>query len=88
MIVTKQENWWKTIALLKSLEQVTGYNFVDRIPSSCVNWAINWHKGVGGVQLSAFSSVSQPPGRGPVPGPGFNYTGPREVFLEFVILVF
>ena len=24
------------------------------------------------------SSVSQPPGRGPVPGPGINYTGPRE----------
>ena len=35
-----------------------------------------------------YSSVSQPPGRGPVPGPGINYTGPREVVLEFVILVF
>jgi len=34
------------------------------------------------------TSVSQPPGRGPVPGPGINYTGPREVLLEFVILVF
>jgi len=33
-------------------------------------------------------SVSQPPGRGPVPGPGINYTGLREVLLEFVILVF
>ena len=33
-------------------------------------------------------SVSQPPGRGPVPGPGINYTGSREVLLEFVILVF
>jgi hypothetical protein len=31
-----------------------------------------------------YSSVSQPPGRGPVPGPGINYTGPRE----FVNLVF
>ena len=30
---------------------------------------------------------SQPPGRGPVPSPGINYTGPREVLLEFVILV-
>ena len=30
----------------------------------------------------------QPPGRGPVPGPGINYTGPREVLLEFVILIF
>jgi len=27
-------------------------------------------------------------GRGPVPGPGINYTGSREVLLEFVILVF
>jgi hypothetical protein len=35
-----------------------------------------------------YVSVSQPPGRGPVPGPGINYTGPREVLLEFVILVF
>jgi len=33
-------------------------------------------------------SVSQPPGRGPVLGPGIKYTGPREVLLEFVILVF
>jgi hypothetical protein len=33
------------------------------------------------------TSASQPPGRGPVPGPDINYTGPREV-LEFVILVF
>jgi len=33
-------------------------------------------------------SVSQPPGRGPVPGPGINYTGLREVLLEVVILVF
>jgi len=35
-----------------------------------------------------YSSVSQPPGRGPVPGPGINYTGPPEVLLEFVVLVF
>ena len=35
-----------------------------------------------------YSSVSQPPGRGPVPGPGINYTWPREVLLEFVFLVF
>jgi hypothetical protein len=27
----------------------------------------------------SYTSVSQPPGRGPVPGPGINYTGPREV---------
>jgi len=35
---------------------------------------------------SVYYSVSQPPGRGPVPGPGINYTGPRVVLLEFVIL--
>jgi hypothetical protein len=34
------------------------------------------------------SSVSQPPGRDPVPGPGIIYTWPREVLLEVVILVF
>jgi len=33
-------------------------------------------------------SVSQPPDRGPVLDPGINYTGPREVLLEFVLLVF
>jgi len=26
--------------------------------------------------VTFYSSVSQPPGRGPVPGPGINYTGP------------
>jgi len=35
-----------------------------------------------------YTSVSQPPGHSPVPGPDINYTGPREVLLEFVILVF
>ena len=33
-------------------------------------------------------SVSQSPCRGPVPGPGINYTGPREGLLGFVILIF
>jgi len=31
-----------------------------------------------------YSSVSQPPGRGPVQGPGINYTGPREILLELI----
>jgi len=30
------------------------------------------------------NSVSQPPGRSPVPGRGINYTGPREILLELV----
>jgi hypothetical protein len=38
--------------------------------------------------LIIWTSVSQPPGRGPVPSPVINYTGLREVLLEFVILVF
>ena len=33
-------------------------------------------------------SVSQPLDRGPVPGSGINYTGPREILLELFILVF
>ena len=28
-----------------------------------------------------YVSVSQLPGRGPVPGPGINYTGQREILL-------
>ena len=37
---------------------------------------------------SVYTSVSQPPDRGPVQGPDINDTGPREILLEFVILVF
>jgi len=40
------------------------------------------------ISCCVYSSVSQSPGRGPVPGPGINYSGPREVLLEFVTLVF
>jgi len=43
---------------------------------------------VGRGSSVGIASVSQPPDRGPVPGPGINFTGPREVLLEFVILVF
>ena len=31
-----------------------------------------------------YTSVSQQPGRGTVPGPGINYTGPREILLELI----
>jgi hypothetical protein len=41
-----------------------------------------------GSYQSFYYGVSQPPGRGPVPGPGINYTGQGEVLLEVVILVF
>jgi len=42
---------------------------------------------VQGCTLSftySIKSVSQTPGRGPVPGPGINYTGPREILLELI----
>jgi hypothetical protein len=32
------------------------------------------------------NSVSQPPGRGPEPGPGINYTGPREASENYNML--
>ena len=35
-------------------------------------------------QVLLYNSVSQPPGRGPVPGPGINYTGPREILLQLI----
>ena len=35
------------------------------------------------VFIFAQDVVSQPPGRGPVPGPGINYSGSRDVLLEF-----
>ena len=31
-----------------------------------------------------YTSESQPPGRGPVPCPGINYTGPREILLDLI----
>ena len=34
--------------------------------------------------LYIYTSVSQPPGCGPVPGPGINYTGLREILLELI----
>jgi len=30
-----------------------------------------------------YTNVSQPPGRGPLPGPGINCTWPRVALLEF-----
>jgi len=45
------------------------------------------HSGMINCRVS-LNSVCQLPGRGPVPGPGINYTGPRKVLLEFVILFF
>jgi len=51
------------------------------------NFMFTQHYSSAHVQ-SLKPSVSQPPGRGPVPGPDINYTGPRDVLLEFIILIF
>ena len=40
--------------------------------------------GVSSLHKVLYDSVSEPPGRGPVPGPGINYTGPREILLELI----
>jgi hypothetical protein len=55
---------------------------------NCRRMPLTGHLVAGGETRNVYSSVSQPPGRGPVPRPGINYTGPREVLLEVVILVF
>jgi hypothetical protein len=43
---------------------------------------------VNARNIMTTTSVSQPPGHGPVSGLGINYTDPREVLLKVVILVF
>ena len=65
-------------------------------PYTAILFCLNWKnktscagcKKDSGKGMCVYTSVSQPPGRGPVPCPGINYTGPREILLEFVILVF
>jgi len=53
-------------------------------------WELMWSRRIKLWSLcnSVCDGVSQRPCYGPVPGLGINYTGPREVLLEFVILVF
>ena len=36
------------------------------------------------ANVSVYTNVSQHSARGPVPGPDINYTGPREIFPEFI----
>jgi len=51
--------------------------------------SVFWYKSaVVYIAWVVYISASQPPGHGLVPRPGINYTGPREVLLEFVILFF
>jgi len=47
-----------------------------------------WYGWLPLASLVVYSSVSEPQGRCPVPGPGITHTGPRVVLLEFVISVF
>ena len=35
---------------------------------------------------AAYNSVSQPLGRGPVPGPGINYTGLQEAWGNYIMV--
>ena len=69
--------------------RVTGVEMT--VPVSCIRTfypTVTQRKSGFAQHYVVYTSVYQPPGRGPVPGPGINYTGPREVLLEFVILVF
>jgi hypothetical protein len=52
-------------------------NIVRMTKSRRMKWAR--HVARMGEERCVYSSVSQTPGRGPVPGPGINYTGPQEV---------
>ena len=58
------------------------FNLSSYIADDTSYYMVNAHLNI------LYTSVSKLPGRGPVPGPGINYTGPREILLEFVILVF
>jgi len=80
---TMLEKTYPTICqLLQVLEYCTYSLALDNFAKRCMTLHV-----VITVAL-VYNSISQPPGHGPVPGPGINYTGPREVLLEFVILVF
>jgi len=73
------------VSLLLRLTSVT----LPRLQS--VSYHFLYHGSYHGISRrmqTFYTSVSKPPGHGPVPGPVINYTGPREVLLEFVILVF
>jgi len=61
-----------------AVPQLTLPHFLTRLPSSA-SVQHSWH-----ATSVLYTSVSQPPGRGPVPGPGINYIGPREILLELV----
>jgi hypothetical protein len=63
-------NSWKEIAELHVQDKE-----LSRRTQHCRRMAGERH----GMCESAYTSVSQPPGRGPVLGPGISYTGPREV---------
>ena len=57
------------------------------LPLREMKWEIDYRNRRMRTTDILYNSVSQPPGRGSVPGSGINYTGPREILLEFVILV-
>ena len=71
-----------TCQLLQVLEQCTYSLALDNFAKRCMTLSVII------TFALVYNGVSQPSGRGPVPGPGINYIRPREVLLEFVILVF
>ena len=63
---------------------ITDYNSYGRIMHKVLQKSKRRLKTLRGQKDVIYFSVSQPPGRGPVPGPGISYTGPREVLLELI----
>jgi len=59
-----------------------------RTDTNSVSWGVSSENGNSilpqGYSEIIYTSVSQPPGRGPLQGPGINYTGPREILLELI----
>ena len=63
-----------TVGMCKQITFVILYKVIaSHIPTTALLYTIILVKNVN------IKTVSQPLGHGPVPGPGVNYTGPREV---------
>jgi len=75
-------NSWLCIATMIDERMTEGHWWHDiKSETPCT-----WRKPSTTITSSiVYPRVSQPPGRGPVPGPGINYTGPREILLELIV---
>ena len=83
---------WKVPNVFSHIGDVYLYCVGQLRPASQITDAVSVMKIIHVTQyrlrVTVYRSVSQPPGRSTVPGPGINYVGSREVLLEFIILVF